>query len=151
MLIPGQQRVYAGFCVGSELCNSTLPFVVRFVYERSFFITNSIPIKSAPQADFCQFMGFQEFHFSLSFYGQILTTHLFNFAVFDHSLYFVFGTIVSAFPSLFSIRADFHIAPLDEQSLYLIKQILFYNPFVVTNYFKPLSLICTLSTQCRHI
>lgn len=38
MLIPGQQRVYAGFCVGIELCNSTLPFVVRFVYERSFLL-----------------------------------------------------------------------------------------------------------------
>ena len=39
MLIPGQQKVYADFCVGIELCGRTLPMVVQFVYKTTFFIT----------------------------------------------------------------------------------------------------------------
>ena len=38
---------------------------------------------------------------------------------------------MSAFSSLFSIRADFHIAPFNKQFLYFIKQLLTDDPFMM--------------------
>ena len=51
---PWAAKILCGFCVGIELCGCTLPFVVRFVYERSFLLLKfcqSMSLKSAPQAD----------------------------------------------------------------------------------------------------